>query len=87
MKGHQGIVKTKNRLRSKVWWPNVDKDAENRCKVCHGCQVASDVGRPQPISRVIPPTGPWQSVAIDVLGPITNWRVNISDNRLLQPLV
>ena len=22
--GHQGIVKTKNRLRSKVWWPKID---------------------------------------------------------------
>ena len=26
--GHQGIVKMKERLRSKVWWPGVDKDAE-----------------------------------------------------------
>ena len=22
--GHQGIVETKNRLRSKVWWPKMD---------------------------------------------------------------
>ena len=25
--GHQGVVKTKYRLRSKVWWPGMDKDA------------------------------------------------------------
>lgn len=26
--GHQGIVKMKNRLRTKVWWPKIDSDAE-----------------------------------------------------------
>ena len=25
--GHQGILKTKCRLRSKVWWPKIDADA------------------------------------------------------------
>ena len=29
--GHQGIVKTKNRLRSKVWWPKMDTEAERLC--------------------------------------------------------
>ena len=33
--GHQGIVKTKARLRSKAWWPGIDKDAEKHVKVCH----------------------------------------------------
>ena len=37
-KDHQGVVKTKYRLRSKVWWPGMDKDVEKLCKVCHGCQ-------------------------------------------------
>ena len=26
-KGHQGTVKTKERLRPKVWWPGIDKEA------------------------------------------------------------
>ena len=30
--GHQGIVKTKYRLRSKVWWPGMDKDVETFVK-------------------------------------------------------
>ena len=33
--GHQGIVKTKCRLRSNVWWPKMDADAEKLCKRCH----------------------------------------------------
>ncbi len=39
--GHQGIVKMKGRLRSKVWWPGIDKDAEKKCRECHGCQVVT----------------------------------------------
>ena len=37
--GHQGILKMKQRLRTKVWWPGMDKEAEKFCKTCHGCQV------------------------------------------------
>ena len=35
--GHQGIVKMKERLRSKAWWPGVDNDAERKCRECYGC--------------------------------------------------
>ena len=53
--GHQGVVKTKNRLRSKVCWPKMDSDVKKLCKVCHGCQVVSGYGPPEPMSRVVPP--------------------------------
>ena len=49
---HQGIVKTKSQLRTKVWGPTIDKDAENKCRTCHGCQVVADVGCLQLISSV-----------------------------------
>ena len=68
--GHQGIVKMKNRLRSKVWWPKMDGDAERICKSCHGCQVVGDFRAPEPMQRTEPPSGPWQDVAIDLLGPL-----------------
>nr|XP_058967969.1 uncharacterized protein K02A2.6-like [Pocillopora verrucosa] len=68
--GHQGIVKMKSRLRTKVWWPKMDTDAERICKSCHGCQVVSGFCTPEAMQRVEPPTGPWQDVAIDVLGPL-----------------
>lgn len=67
--GHQGVVKAKSRLRTKVWWPKMDTDAERICTSCHGCQVVSGFCAPEPM-RVEPPTGPWQDVAIDVLGPL-----------------
>ena len=67
--GHQGIVKMKNRLRTKVWWPKIDHVAAQVCKSCHGCQVVGKFCAPKPMQRVEPPSGPWQDVAIDVLGP------------------
>ena len=68
--GHQGMVKTKYRLRNKVWWPGMDKDAEKVCKVCHGCQVTSGYDPPEPMSRVLPLTAPWQDCSADLLGPL-----------------
>ena len=68
--GHQGIVKTKNRLRAKVWWPKMDAAAEKLCRSCHGCQVVGELCAPEPMQRVEPPTGPWQDVALDLMGPL-----------------
>ena len=62
--GHQG------QLRTKVWWPKMDTDAERICKSCHGYQIVIGFCAPEPMQRVEPPTGPWQDVAIDVLGPL-----------------
>ena len=67
--GHQGIVKTRARLRTKVWWPKIDKDAENLCKVNHGCQVTGEFSVPEPMSRVRFPTSAWQDCNADLLGP------------------
>ena len=68
--GHQGVVKTKYRLRSKVWWPGMNRDVENLCKICHGCKVMSSCDPPDPMSCVSPPSAPWQDCAADLLGPL-----------------
>ena len=68
--GHQGIVKTKTRLRSKVWWPKMDSDVEKLCKTCHGCKVVGEFGAPEAMSRVVPVTNPWQDISADLLGSL-----------------
>ena len=68
--GHRGIVKIKARRRTKVWWPKMDLDAERVCKSCHGCQVVGELQPAEPMKRVEPPTGPWQDIAIDLMGPL-----------------
>lgn len=55
--GHQGLVKTKQRLRTNVWWDGIDKQVESRCKTCYSCQLA---GLPTP----------WINLAADLMGPL-----------------
>lgn len=68
--GHQGLVKMKQRLRTKVWWPGIDKDAENFCKTCHGCQVVGGLCNPEPLHMTELPQGPWQDIVIDFKDPL-----------------
>ena len=68
--GHLGIVGTKQKLRSKVWWPGMERDAEKHCKTCYGCQLVSRPAPPEPIRATPLPTGPWRDLAIDLLGPL-----------------
>lgn len=68
--GHPGIVSMKHRLRSKVWWPGMDKQAEKYVRTCHGCQVVALPDYPQPMKRRRLPDGPWKELAIDLLGPL-----------------
>jgi len=68
--GHLGIVGTKQNLRSKVWWPRMDKAAEKFCKSCYGCQLVARADPPEPLKSTTLPEGPWQDLAIDLLGPL-----------------
>ena len=69
---HQGIVRTKQLLRAKVWWPSIDEDALNKIKTCHACQVTSVPPREPPVVMTRLPDGPWQRLAMDISGPIEN---------------
>ena len=68
--GHPGIVVMKRRLRTKVWWPGIDRDVEMFCKKCYGCQLVSQPTAPEPMIRTELPKGPWQDLACDLLGPL-----------------
>ena len=48
----------------------MDADAESVCKSCHGCQVVGEYSAPEPMQRTEPPTGPWQDIAVDLMGPM-----------------
>ena len=68
--GHQGVVKTKQRLRTKLWWPGMDKEVEDKCKVCHGCQLVAQPTPPEPLKSTAFPSQPWQYLAVDLMGPL-----------------
>ncbi|XP_036340795.1 uncharacterized protein K02A2.6-like [Rhagoletis pomonella] len=69
---HPGESAMKRRLRSKVWWPLIDREAENFVKKCVNCLLVSQPSKPPPMQRHVFPNGPWQCVATDLLGPLLN---------------
>src|SRR5580765_3058417 len=68
--GHPGIVEMKNRLRSKVWWDGIDKDAEKYVRSCEGCQLVQKSTISAPLTRNELPDRPWEALAMDLLGPL-----------------
>ena len=68
--GHPGIVVMKQRLRTKVWWPGIDKAVERSCRTCYGCQLMGKPNRPEPMKRTELPTGPWEQILCHFLGPL-----------------
>ena len=65
--GHQGMTRTKARLREKVWWPNMDKQVEQFVKACHPCQLVGPRSKTEPIRSTTLPEVPWGDIAVDLL--------------------
>ena len=70
--GHQGIVKTKQRLHTKVWWLSMEKDVEKFCRLCRECQRVGLPDPPEEMRWTELPKGPWQDLAADLVGPLPN---------------
>ncbi|KAF7687611.1 hypothetical protein HF521_014839, partial [Silurus meridionalis] len=67
--GHQGLVKTKQLLREKVWFPRINKQAEHLLLDCIPCQASSTQIKHSPLQMSELPEGPWQNVSVDFCGP------------------
>ena len=48
----------KRRLRTNVYWPNMDKEIEKYCKSCYGCQLVSQPTPPEEMIQTELPSGP-----------------------------
>lgn len=68
--GHPGIRLMKSHLRSNVWWPKIDQEAEKFVKNCKGCTLVSAPNPPEPMIRRELPNQPWIDIAADFLGPL-----------------
>jgi len=64
------LVKMKERLKSKVLWPGVDKDAEQKFRECYGCQLVTKENITPPVKTTKMPERPWQDIALDLLGSL-----------------
>ena len=63
--GHQGLVKTRSLLRSKVLFPKMDAAVDQVVKKCFPCQIATPKPSREPLKMAPLPDGPWQQVSID----------------------
>ena len=66
---HQGIVKTKQLLREKVWYPVIDKDVKIEVESCIPCQATGSATKPEPLQMTELPPAPWTRVSTDFCGP------------------
>ena len=67
--GHQGVVKTKQLLRQKVWWPAIDRDTDSMISQFLPCQAQGARTNPEPLRMSPMPTEPWRTLHIDLCGP------------------
>jgi transposase InsO family protein len=68
--GHQGIVKTKQLLREKVWFPNVDSLVETIVSRCIACQANTNPAKKNlPVQSTPLPKAKWLDLSADFCGP------------------
>ena len=68
---HFGLQKTTDHIRHHYWWPCIGQDVEQYCKMCPICQTMKSGTQKVPgLLHSLPiPTRPWESIAMDFVGP------------------
>ena len=67
-----GIVRCKEHLRSKIWWPAINKEIERYIYNCRACQLVGRDSKPEPLVVSSLPDRPWQVIYTDICGPFPN---------------
>ena len=62
---HPGIVRMKSLARSYLWWPNLDKEIENKVKSCEPCMMTRNAPTSAPLHPWQWPQRPFQRIHID----------------------
>lgn len=70
LQGHQGIVKTKVLLRTKVWFPDIDCREEAEVHNCLACQANTPVTPIEPLKMSALLETPWHTVSVEFFGPL-----------------
>ena len=68
--GHQEVTKTKEYLRTRVWFPGLDRMVGAHIQHFHPCQVVMPANECKPLQMSSLPSEPWKEVAIDFWEPI-----------------
>ena len=65
--GHQGLTKTKQYLRSRVWFPAMDRKTTDYIETCRPCQAANSRCNPLFLKASQMPDRPWQKLVVDLM--------------------
>lgn len=68
--GHMGAEKVLERVARKFYWPRMRQDVIFFCKSCIICAARAGQGRQckPPLQPIPPPSAPWETVAMDIVG-------------------
>ncbi|VDI15407.1 Hypothetical predicted protein [Mytilus galloprovincialis] len=78
--GHQGIVRTKQLLREKVYFPGIDKLVEQTCKSCIPCLASTPKNVFEPLQMSEIPNNVWENLSMDFLWTISEWILRYGNN-------
>ena len=69
---HSGMVKTKQKCCTSVWWPGIDKQIEDHVQSCEACIQSGKSIKPteSPLNTVKWQKQPWQKLQINIVGEI-----------------
>ena len=68
--GHQGLTKTKQLLREKIWFPGIDSMTKHMLDSCLACQATVITPSFAPLNMTPLPQAPWQYLSADFCGPL-----------------
>jgi hypothetical protein len=67
--GHQGLVKTKQLIREKIWFPGIYKAVRDMIGNCIACQANSHPNPPTPLKMNDLLPEPWHTIHLDFCAP------------------
>lgn len=79
LSGHFGVNKTYQKIRRSYYWPGMYNEIKQYVESCHKCQIQGLSRSNNPVFPILP-TGPWQRVGIDFVGPLP---ITVKGNRYI----
>jgi hypothetical protein len=68
--GHPGASRMKALARSNIWWPNMDREIEEKSASCIRCQQQQPEEPSVPLRPWPTPSRPWSRLHVDYAGPL-----------------
>ena len=83
------MTKTKQMLREKYWFPEMNKMSERVVENCYECQLTTKQHRQEPVKMTQIPEKTWEVVSVDFGGPYPDGHYNlvVIDKRTRYPEV